>query len=87
MSGTEYYDNLTFLIVLVRTMKINLHFFMWGVDCSDASCGFNLSDLNTFINFLEGQRERLIASEQIKRQYPLFKEGFEMPTAKDENDG
>ena len=89
MSGTEYNKNadLGFSFFIDENHENKPALFMWGIDCMDASCGFNLSDLNTFINFLEGQREKLIASENMKRQYPLFKEGFEMPTAKDENNG
>ena len=87
MSGNEYYDNLTFSYRVGENHENQPALFMWGIDCMDASCGFNLSDLNTFINFLEGQRERLKASENIKHQYPLFEEGIEVTKAKDENDG
>ena len=87
MDGTEYYSNLTFSYRLGDNHENQPALFLWGVDCEDASCGFKLSDLNTFINFLEGQRERLIASENTKHQFPLFKDGFEMPTTKDEQNG
>ena len=87
MSGTEYYDNLTFSYRVGENHENQPALFLWGIDCMDASCGFNLSDLNTFIEFLEGQRDRLKTSENNQHQYPLFKEGFEMPNVKDENDG
>ena len=87
MSGTEYYDNLTFSYRLGDNHENQPALYLWGIDCIDAECGFTLSDLNTFIEFLEGQRDRLKASENNQHQYPLFKEGFEMPTVKDENDG
>ena len=87
MSGSEYYDNLTFSYRVGDNHENQPALFMWGIDCMDASCGFNLSDLNTFIKFLEEQRDRLKASENNQHQYPLFKEGIEMPTVKDENDG
>ena len=47
---------------------------------------FTKNDLDTFMEFLKEQHSRL-NSENNQHQYPLFKEGFEMPTAKDENDG
>jgi len=64
--------------------------FMNGVDCEDMSCGFTLTDLNTFIEMLEERREDLVAiasSEKDKHQNLLFKEGFDMPKVKDENNG
>ena len=87
MSGTEYYDNLTFSYRVGENHENQPALYLWGIDCIDAECGFTLSDLNTFINFLEGQREKLIASENTKDQFPLFKDGFEMPTTKDEQNG
>jgi hypothetical protein len=69
-------------------MKNNLHFSMWGIDCEDASCGFNLSDLNTFIEFLQGQRDNLVKRVKKININTLFsKMGFEMPTVKDEQNG
>ena len=87
MSGTEYYDNLTFSYRVGENHENQPALYLWGIDCVDAECGFTLSDLNTFIEFLEGQRDRLKTSETNQHQYPLFKEGFEMPNVKDENDG
>jgi|TARA_X000001388_G_C2215425_1_gene117000 hypothetical protein len=87
MSGSEYYDNLTFSYRVGENHENQPALFMWGIDCMDASCGFNLSDLNTFIEFLQGQRDALEASEKDKHQTLLFKDGFEMPTTKDEQNG
>ena len=87
MDGTEYYDNLSFTYRIGENHENQPALFMWGVDCMDASCGFNVSDLNTFIEFLQGQRDALVASENNKHQPLLFKEGVEMPTAKDEQNG
>ena len=87
MSGTEYYDNLTFSYRVGENHENLPALYLWGIDCVDAECGFTLSDLNTFIEFLEEQRDRLKASENNQHQYPLFEKGFEMPTVKDENDG
>ena len=61
MSGNEYYDNLTFSYRVGENHENQPALFMWGIDCMDASCGFNLT--------------------------LLFKEGFEMPTTKDEQNG
>ena len=87
MSGIEHYDNLTFSYRVGVNHEKQSALFMWGIDCIDASCGFNVSDLNTIIEFLQGQRDVLVASENDKNQPLLFKEGFEMPTVKDEDNG
>ena len=87
MSGSEYYDNLTFSYRVGENHENQPALFRWGIDGMDASCGFNLSDLNTFIEFLQGQRDALEASEKDKHQTLLFKVGCEMPTTKDEQNG
>ena len=59
MSGTEYYDNLTFSYRVGENHENQPALFMGVSIAWTQSCGFNLSDLNTFINFLEGQKREV----------------------------
>ena len=81
MSGTEYYDNLTFSYRVGENHENQPALFMWGLDCTDASCGFTIKDLDTFITFLKDQRGELIMKTRDKNEALLF------DNIKDENNG
>ena len=61
--------------------------FLWGVDANEKCDGLSVGSINKMIEFLQSQRDTLMASENDKHQTFLFKEGFEMPTVKDSNNG
>ncbi len=61
--------------------------FLYDVDTVEQCDGFTVEDLNTFIDALTEQRDRLELIEESEHQTLLFKTGFGMPTGKDENNG
>ena len=77
---TKLVDSVTVLKSEVRNLKNRINTLVDELHITK-------NDLNMFMEFLKEQHSRLEASENNQHQYPLFKEGFEMPTAKDENDG
>ncbi len=61
--------------------------FLWGVDAKEKCDGLTVTDIDTLIEFLQGQRDTLVSSANNKQQTFLFEDGFEMPTVKDEHNG
>mgnify|MGYP003115167651 FL=1 len=61
--------------------------FLYDVDTVEQCDGFTVEDLNTFIDALTEQRDRLELIEESEHQTMLFKTGFGMPTVKDEDNG
>ena len=61
--------------------------FLYDVDTVEQCDGFTVDDLNTFIDALTEQRDRLELIEESEHQNLLFKTGFGMPTVKDVKNG
>ena len=87
MNGIEKIDGLKASFNLGKNHEGEPSIFLYEVDAVERCDGFTIDDLNTFIDALTEQRDRLELIEESKHQNLLFKTGFGMPTVKDENNG
>jgi hypothetical protein len=87
MSGIEKMDGLRASFNFGKNHEGEHAIFLYDVDTVERCDGFDLDQLNIFIDALMKQRERLELIEESEHQNLLFKTGFGMPTVKDENNG
>ena len=87
MSGTEKIDGLRASFNFGKNHEGKHSLFLYDVDTVEQCDGFDLDELNTFIDALTKQRDRLELIEESEYQTMLFKTGFGMPTVKDEHNG
>ena len=87
MSGIEMIDGLRATFNFGKNHEGKHALFLYDVDTVERCDGFTVDELNTFIDALTKQRDRLELIEESEHQNLLFKSGFGMPTVKDENNG
>ena len=87
MSGIEMIDGLRATFNFGKNHEGKHAIFLYDVDTAERCDGFTVDELNTFIDALTKQRDRLELIEESEHQNLLFKSGFGMPTVKDENNG
>ena len=87
MSGIEKMDGLRASFNFGKNHEGEHAIFLYDVDTVERCDGFTVDQLNTFIDALTEQRERLELIEESEHQNMLFKTGFGMPTVKDVNNG
>ena len=87
MSGIEKMDGLRASFNFGKNHEGEHAIFLYDVDTVERCDGFDLDQLNIFIDALIKQRDRLELIEESEHQNLLFKSGFGMPTVKDENNG
>ena len=87
MSGIEMIDGLRATFNFGKNHEGKHAIFLYDVDTVERGDGFTVDELNTFIDALTKQRDRLELIEESEHQNLLFKSGFGMPTVKDENNG
>ena len=87
MSGIEKMDGLRASFNFGKNHEGEHAIFLYDVDTVERCDGFDLDQLNIFIDALIKQRDRLELIEESEHQNLLFKSGLGMPTVKDENNG
>ena len=87
MSGIEKVDGLRASFNFGKNHEGEHAIFLYDVDTVERCDGFTVDQLNTFIDALTEQRDRLELIEESEYQTMLFKTGFGMPTVKDEHNG